>query len=217
MKEGAPPSITQTVFVVDDDAGIREALQSVLETVGFATAAYASAREFLEAYHPSQAGCLLLDIRMPGMSGLELQKQLNARGAVIPVIFVSGHGDISMAVEAMKHGAFDFLEKPFREEDLLDRVRRALARDARVRKALSEHARIRERLESLTPRERDVLNRIVEGKSNKVIGGELRISTRTVELHRAHVMEKMQASSLAELVRMMIDAEGQARPGKRSG
>jgi two-component system response regulator FixJ len=120
-------------------------------------------------------------------------------------------------VEAMKHGAFDFLEKPFREEDLLDRVRRALARDARIRKALSEHERIRAHLESLTPREKDVLNRIVEGKSNKVIGGELRISTRTVELHRARVMEKMRASSLAELVRMMIDVEGPARPGKRSG
>lgn len=217
MKQGAPLSILQTVFVVDDDAGMREALQSILETVGFPTAVYASAQEFLEAYHPSQAGCLVLDVRMPGMNGLELQKQLNARGAVIPVIFVSGHGDISMAVEAMKHGAFDFLEKPFREEDLLDRVRRALARDARIRKALSEHERIRAHLESLTPRERDVLNRIVEGKSNKVIGGELRISTRTVELHRARVMEKMRASSLAELVRMMIDVEGPARPGKRSG
>jgi two-component system response regulator FixJ len=217
MKQGAPLSILQTVFVVDDDAGMREALQSILETVGFPTAVYASAQEFLEAYHPSQAGCLVLDVRMPGMNGLELQKQLNARGAVIPVIFVSGHGDISMAVEAMKHGAFDFLEKPFREEDLLDRVRRALARDARIRKALSEHERIRAHLESLTPREKDVLNRIVEGKSNKVIGGELRISTRTVELHRARVMEKMRASSLAELVRMMIDVEGPARPGKRSG
>lgn len=217
MKQGAPLSILQTVFVVDDDAGMREALQSILETVGFPTAVYASAQEFLEAYHPSQAGCLVLDVRMPGMNGLELQKQLNARGAVIPVIFVSGHGDISMAVEAMKHGAFDFLEKPFREEDLLDRVRRALARDARIRKALSEHERIRAHLESLTPRERDVLNRIVEGKSNKVIGGELRLSTRTVELHRARVMEKMRASSLAELVRMMIDVEGPARPGKRSG
>jgi two-component system response regulator FixJ len=217
MKQGAPLSILQTVFVVDDDAGMREALQSILETVGFPTAVYASAQEFLETYHPSQAGCLVLDVRMPGMNGLELQKQLNARGAVIPVIFVSGHGDISMAVEAMKHGAFDFLEKPFREEDLLDRVRRALARDARIRKALSEHERIRAHLESLTPREKDVLNRIVEGKSNKVIGGELRISTRTVELHRARVMEKMRASSLAELVRMMIDVEGPARPGKRSG
>jgi two-component system response regulator FixJ len=194
-----------TVLVVDDDAGVRNAMRSLLKSVGLNCTLFASAQEFLDAWQPSQQGCLVLDIRMPGMSGLELQQQLNLRGAVIPVIFMTGHGDIPMAVEAMQHGAFDFLQKPFRDQDLLDRIQRAIAKDAAMRKSLGEHARIRAHLESLTPREREVLDLMTQGKQNKVIGQELGVSPRTIEIHRARVMEKMGAHSVAELVRMMLD------------
>ena len=144
---------------------------------------------------------------MPGMSGLELQQQLNLRGAVIPVIFITGHGDIPMAVEAMQQGAFDFLQKPFRDQDLIDRIQRALERDARNRAALDQHAKIRERLDSLTPREREVLALMTRGKPNKIMAAELGVSQRTVEIHRARVMEKSGAASLAQLVRMVMDLE----------
>jgi FixJ family two-component response regulator len=194
-----------TVMVVDDDSGVRNAMRSLLKSVGLTSTLFASAQEFLAAYQPSQPGCLVLDIRMPGMSGLELQQELNLRGAVIPVIFMSGHADIPMAVEAMQHGAFDFLQKPFRDQDLLDRIQRAIARDTELRKSLGEHARIRVHLESLTPREREVLDLMTQGKQNKVIGQELGVSPRTIEIHRARVMEKMNAHSVAELVRMMLD------------
>ena len=193
------------VMVVDDDAGVRNAMRALLKSVGLNCALFASAQEFLDAYQPSQLGCLVLDIRMPGMSGMELQQQLNMRGAVIPVIFMSGHGDIPMAVEAMQHGAFDFLQKPFRDQDLLDRIQRAIARDAELRKSLGEHERIKAHLESLTPREREVLDLMTQGKQNKVVGQELGVSPRTIEIHRARVMEKMGARSVAELVRMMLD------------
>ncbi len=194
-----------TVMVVDDDSGIRNAMRALLKSVGLESALFASAQEFLATYQPEQPGCLLLDIRMPGMSGLELQQQLNLRGAVIPVIFMSGHGDIPMAVEAMQHGAFDFLQKPFRDQDLLDRIQRAIARDGELRKSLGEHSRIKTHLDSLTPREREVLDLMTQGKQNKVIGQDLGVSPRTVEIHRARVMEKMGAHSVAELVRMMLD------------
>ena len=151
---------------------------------------------------------MVLDVRMPGMSGLELQQILNLRGATVPVIFITGHGDIPMAVEAMQHGAFDFLQKPFRDQDLLDRVQRALEKDHRTRQELKEKDRIRERLTSLTPREREVLSLITRGKPNKVVAGDLGVSQRTVEIHRARVMEKMGASSFAQLVRMVLDTEG---------
>jgi two-component system, LuxR family, response regulator FixJ len=193
------------VMVVDDDSGVRNAMRSLLKSVGLQSTLYASAREFLDAYQPSQPGCLLLDIRMPGMSGLELQQELNLRGAVIPVIFMSGHGDIPMAVEAMQHGAFDFLQKPFRDQDLLDRIQRAIAQDAERRTALGERTRIRAHLESLTAREREVLDLMVQGKQNKQIGLDLGVSPRTIEIHRARVIEKMNAQSIAELVRMMLD------------
>src|SRR5579862_3138855 len=153
-----------TVFVVDDDEGVRNSLRFLLKSVGLATHALAAASEFLDSYKPSQPGCLVLDVRMPGMSGLELQQQLNLRGAVIPVIFITGHGDIPMAVEAMQQGAFDFLQKPFRDQDLIDRIQRALERDARSRAALAQHAKIRERLESLTPREREIMALMTRGK-----------------------------------------------------
>jgi FixJ family two-component response regulator len=202
MKESSP-----TVFVVDDDQAICNSLRLLLKSVGLATQTMGSATEFLSAYQQGQPGCLVLDVRMPGMSGLELQQELNLRGATIPVIFITGHGDVPMAVEAMQHGAFDFLQKPFRDQELIDRIQRALAKDGKTRAALQESERIRERLESLTPREREVLTLMTQGKPNKVMAHELGVSQRTVEIHRARVMEKSGASSLAQLVRMVMDQE----------
>jgi FixJ family two-component response regulator len=198
-----------TVFVVDDDEGVRSSLRFLLKSVGLTTRALSSASEFLESYKPSQPGCLVLDVRMPGMSRLELQDKLNLRGATIPVIFITEHGDVPMAVEAMQHGAFDFLQKPFRDQDLIDRIQRALERDARSRTALAQHAKIRERIGSLTPRERQVLALMTLGKPNKVMAAELGVSQRTVEIHRARVMEKSRAASLAQLVRMVMDLEAE--------
>jgi len=196
------------VMVVDDDAGVRNAMRSLLKSVGLVAALYASAQEFLAAYDPAQPGCLVLDIRMPGMSGMELQQQLNLRGAVLPVIFMSGHGDIPMAVEAMQHGAFDFLQKPFRDQDLLDRIQKAIAKDGERREALGERERIKVHLESLTDREREVMDLMTQGKQNKAIAQDLGVSPRTIEIHRARVMEKMNAQSVAELVRMVLDLRG---------
>ena len=198
------------VIVVDDDSGVRNAMRALLKSVGLNSLLYSSAQEFLAAYDPNQPGCLLLDIRMPGMSGMELQQELNLRGAVIPVIFMSGHADIPMAVEAMQHGAFDFLQKPFRDQDLLDRIQRAIAKDGERRQALGQQTRIKAHLESLTEREREVLDLLTLGKQNKVIAQELGVSPRTIEIHRARVMEKMNAQSVAELVRMMLDLKHSA-------
>ena len=205
MKERAP-----TVYIVDDDDAIRSALRLLLKSVGLAAATVPSAQEFLATYEPQQPGCLILDVRMPGMSGLELQQQLNLRGAIIPVIFITGHGDVPMAVEAMQQGAFDFLQKPFRDQDLIERIQRALAKDLTGRAELRERARIKERLESLTAREREVLDLVTSGKPNKIMAADLGVSQRTVEIHRARVMEKMGASSLAQLVRMVLDLKGGA-------
>ena len=193
------------VMVVDDDTGVRNAMRVLLKSVGLQSQLHASAQEFLQGYDPSQAGCLVLDIRMPGMSGLELQQELNVRGATIPVIFMTGHGDIPMAVEAMQHGAFDFLQKPFRDQELLDRIQKAIVRDGKLRQSLSEHSRIRASLETLTDREREVLDLMILGKQNKAVAQELSVSPRTIEIHRARVMEKMDVQSVAELVRMMLD------------
>lgn len=195
------------IYVVDDDEAVRNSLRLLLKSVGLASLALPTAQEFLDTYSPEQPGCLVLDVRMPGMSGLELQQQLNMRGAVIPVIFITGHGDIPMAVEAMQQGACDFLQKPFRDQDLIDRIQRALAKDQTNRAELTQHARTRERLASLTPREREVLTLVTSGKPNKVMAGDLGVSQRTVEIHRARVMEKMGASSLAQLVRMVMDLD----------
>jgi two-component system response regulator FixJ len=200
MKSRAP-----SVYIVDDDDAVRGAVRFLIRSVGLAAQVYASAQEFLAAYDRRDPGCLLLDVRMPGMSGLDLQQELNRRGATIPVVFITGHGDVPMAVEAMQQGAFDFLQKPFRDQDLLDRVQRALARDAETR-AGCERAEIRTRLATLTPRETEVMELVTHGKANKVAGAELGVSQRTVEIHRAHVMEKMRAGSLAELVRMVLDS-----------
>ena len=198
---------TATVFVVDDDAGVRSSIRMLLRSIGLAATPVASAQEFLAAFDPAQPGCLVLDIRMPGMSGMELQQELNLRGATIPVIFITGHGDVPMAVEAMQHGAFDFLQKPFRDQDLIDRVQKALARDQETRAALQKHDQIRQRLASLTPREMEVLELMTKGQQNKVMAAELGLSQRTVEIHRAHVMEKMGVSSVAQLVRMVLDTQ----------
>jgi len=196
--------LPQTVFVVDDDDAVRNSLRLLLKSAGFSTEVAGSAQEFLSTYDAAQPGCLLLDVHMPGMTGLEMQHQLNVRGAAIPVIFITGHGDIPMAVEAMQHGAFDFLQKPFRDQELLDRVQRALTRDTEYRARLRQTEKIRERLASLSPREREVLDLVTQGKANKMVAGDLGVSQRTVEIHRAHVMQKMEAGSLAELVRMMM-------------
>jgi two-component system response regulator FixJ len=201
MKVTAP-----VVYVVDDDDAVRSALRMLIRSVGLQAQASASATEFLQHYDVRQPGCLVLDVRMPGMNGLELQVELNRRGATIPVVFISGHGDVPMAVEAMQHGAFDFLQKPFRDQDLLDRVQKALARDAQLRAGLAARAEILERIATLTPREAEVMQLVTEGKANKVVAADLGVSQRTVEIHRAHVMEKMGAGSLAELVRMVLDA-----------
>jgi RNA polymerase sigma factor (sigma-70 family) len=200
MREPAP-----TIYIVDDDEAVRNSLRFLLKSVGHTCQTLASANEFLATYQPKHPGCLILDVRMPGMSGLELQQQLNLRGAIIPVIFITGHGDVPMAVEAMQHGAADFLQKPFRDQDLLDRIQRALERDARNRAALAQHERIRASFDSLTPREREVLELLTRGKSNKVMAAELGVSQRTVEIHRARVMDKTGAASLAQLVRMALD------------
>jgi len=195
------------VFIVDDDEAVRGSLRLLLKSVGLTPHAMGSAREFLSKYDPLQPGCLVLDVRMPEMSGLELQEQLNLQGAIIPVIFITGHGDVPMAVEAMQAGAFDFLQKPFRDQDLIDRIQRALEKDRSNRAALTERNVIRQRLESLTPREREVLSMVTSGKANKIMASDLRVSQRTVEIHRARVMEKMGATSLAQLVRMVMDLD----------
>ena len=196
-----------TVFIVDDDDAVRSSLRLLLKSVGLQATAFPSARDYLAAWDPDQPGCLVLDVRMPGMSGLELQEELNRRGAIVPVIFITGHGDIPMAVEAMQHGAFDFLQKPFRDQDLIDRIQKATERDAANRAQLREKEQIRIRYESLTPREREVLTLVTAGKANKVMAGDLGVSQRTVEIHRARVMEKMHAASLAQLVRMVMDLQ----------
>jgi len=205
------------VFIVDDDEAVRNSLRLLVKSIGLNATMLGSAQEFLASYDPMQPGCLILDVRMPGMSGLELQQQLNLRGAVIPVIFITGHGDIPMAVEAMQQGAFDFLQKPFRDQDLIDRLQRALEKDAKNRTELSERRSIRERRDSLTPREREVLALVTSGKANKVMAADLGLSQRTVEIHRARVMEKMAASSLAQLVRMVMDIDEDSKPREASG
>jgi len=193
-----------TIFVVDDDDSMREAIALLLRTVGYTPVVFSRPSEFLAKFDANVHGCLVLDIRMPEMSGLEVQQQLNKSGAILPVIFITGHGDIPMAVQAMKDGAFDFLTKPFRDQDLLDRINNALKQDAENRAAIEKHADLRGREQSLTPREREVLGLIVEGKANKVVAIDLGLSERTVEIHRANVMEKMGARSVAHLVKMYL-------------
>ena len=194
----------KAVFVVDDDAAVRQGLRFMLRAAGYSVETFASARSFLEDYDPRRGGCLLLDIRMPQMTGLELQQQLNVRGWRIPVIFITGHGTVPMALAAMKAGAFDFVEKPLREEVLLESIERALHWNDRAYEERLERATLQARTALLTPRERDVFELVAAGEPNKAIARHLGISVRTVELHRAHIIEKLQARSLSDLIRMAI-------------
>jgi two-component system, LuxR family, response regulator FixJ len=196
-----------TVFVVDDDPAMRASLRWLIESVGIAVITFSTALEFLEGYDSSKPGCLLLDVRMPGMSGLDLQAELTARRIKIPVLIITGYAEVPIAVRAMKAGAFDFIEKPFSDQTLLDRIRRAIAVDADGRKLAEECAGAVERVRQLTPRERDVMNRVVLGMSNKLIAAELELSPKTVEAHRKHVMEKMGVDNLASLIRLALLAE----------
>ena len=195
-----------TVFIVDDDPAIRFAMQALMDSVNVRHEIYASGDEFLEKVREHRPGCLVLDIRMPGLGGLELQQELISRGSTLPIIFITGHGDVPMAVEAMQKGAVDFIQKPFRDQDLLDRIREALMTDKERREEQAKHAEVEKRLARLTNREREVFDLVVTGKPNKVIAYELGVSQRTVEIHRARVMEKMQARSLADLVKMHMTA-----------
>jgi FixJ family two-component response regulator len=190
------------VFVIDDDRMIREGLQSLIRSVGLRVETFASAQGFLGAKRPDAPACLVLDVRMPGLSGLDLQLKLRDGGIRIPVIFITGHGDIPMSVRAMKEGAHEFLTKPVRGQDLLDAVQKAIASDRALREERQEVDEIRGRFESLTPREKEVVDLVVAGLLNKQIADQLGMSELTVKTHRAHVMEKTQADSLAHLVRM---------------
>jgi RNA polymerase sigma factor (sigma-70 family) len=191
-----------TVYIVDDDQAIRHAMELLMRSVGLDYEIFHSGDDFLTDHTNDRAGCLVLDIRMPGLGGLELQEKLNEMGSTLPIIFITGHGDVPMAVEAMQKGAVDFIQKPFRDQELLDRIGEALKADQERRSAREEQAEIQSRIDKLTNRERQVLDLVVTGKPNKVIAYELGVSQRTVEIHRARVMEKMEAKSLADLVRM---------------
>jgi len=188
------------VYLVDDDDAVRDALGLLLRSIGLDCELYASALDFLEHYDSKRQACLVADIRMPGLSGLELQQRLNDQRAEVPIIFITGHGDVPMAVNAMKSGAADFIQKPFRDQDLIDRIHKALDSDKERRVARAEEDVIRARLALLTPRETEVMQRVVRGQANKVIAMDLGVSQRTVELHRARVMRKLKMRSLAELV-----------------
>jgi FixJ family two-component response regulator len=190
------------VYVVDDDSSVREAIKSLIRSVGLRVETFGTAQEFLKSTRPDAPGCVVLDVRLPGLSGLDLQRELAAHGINLPVIFITGHGDIPMSVRAMKAGALEFLTKPFRDQDLLDAIQHALERDRSARQQRSETAELRERFDSLTAREREVMGLVVSGLLNKQIAGELGTSEVTIKIHRSQVMKKMDAGSLAELVRM---------------
>ena len=194
----------QIVHIVDDDEAVRDSLSLLLSSVGLQSRQYDSAPAFLESNFQQNTGCIVLDIRMPGMSGMDLHEKLNELGCHLPVIFITGHGDIPMAVEAMKRGAVEFVQKPFREQDLLDCINRALQLDAGRRESTQEVDSIRSRLATLTPREQQVMEMIVDGKANKVIAFDLNLSQRTVEIHRAHVMEKMNVRTTANLIKQVL-------------
>lgn len=196
-----------TVFVVDDDEEVRSALKLLFESVGLPVICFASALEYLDRFDGSLPGCLVVDIRMPGMSGLDMQEKLSEYPIFPPVIIITGHGDVPMAVRAVQAGAVDFIEKPFRDQILLDSVHRAIEMDAKKRGEASRLSEIREHLDQLTPREREVLDLVISGMRNKNISEQLGITLSTVEAHRSRVMEKMQADSLSHLMRMMLTLE----------
>jgi len=190
------------VFIVDDDLSVRRSTERLVQSAGFKVQTYTSAREFLKNPRPEGPACLVLDVRMPGLNGLDLQRELTQLGIHIPIIFITGHGDIPMSVRAMKDGAVEFLTKPFRSRSLLDAVRAAIERDRSAQKERLETSEMRERYEQLTPREREVMALVAAGLLNKQAAGELATTERTVKFHRAHIMQKMRAESLADLVRM---------------
>lgn len=196
-----------TVHVVEDDEAVRDSLAMLLGSEGLPVATFALATEFLDQWTPATAGCIVLDIRMPGMDGMALQKALKERNSLLPIIFVTGHGDVPLAVEAMRQGAIDFIQKPYREDALLAKIHQALALDEKQRETLLQHQNIRERLTTLTPREKEIMRRMIAGQANKVIAIELEISQRTVEIHRSRVMHKMGTHSLAHLVRMVMSVQ----------
>jgi two-component system, LuxR family, response regulator FixJ len=202
-----------TVFVVDDDASMRKSLRWLFQSVSLNVETYSSAAEFLAAHADSRSGCVVLDVRMPGMSGLELQDQLSKRGVNLPIIIVTGYGDVPMAVRAMKGGALDFIEKPFNDQDLLDRVRKAMDLDVRKRQEEAEVTDVASRLALLTRREREVMEFVAAGLPNKEIGERLNLSKKTVEVHRYHLMRKLGVSNVADLVRMAMAVRGEAQGG----
>lgn len=197
-----------SVFIVDDDHEVRDALQLLMESVGLQTECFGSAQEYLDRFDPQKPGCIVLDVRMPGMSGLDLQMRLAEERLCPPIIIITGHGDVPMAVRAVQAGAMNFIEKPFNDQELLDSVHRAIERDAQQRGDVSRLAEIEERYQRLTPREREVLELVIAGRRNKLIAAELGVSQSTVEAHRAKVMEKMEADTLSELMRMMLSLQG---------
>lgn len=197
-----------TVFIVDDDQAVRDSLALLMNSVGLDAELYPSAQLFLDTYDPNRPGCLIADVRMPGMSGLELQQRLVERGIDIPLIIITGHGDVPMAVRAMKAGVVDFIEKPFDDQVLLDRVHSSIKKDAQAREEKNKHATLLARLNALSSREREVMELIVSGKVGKEIAWELGISPKTVDVHRAHLLEKLQVNSIAELVRLAITIGG---------
>ena len=204
--------IQQTVYVVEDDEAVRDSLELLLQSDDKPVKTYDSAHAFLKSYSDAMAGCIVLDIRMPGMDGMELQKKLNDKHSILPIIFVTGHGDVPMAVDAMKEGAIDFIQKPYREEALLEKIEAALVQDRQQRKSLGEKQDIVRRVKSLTPREHEIMDRMIAGQANKVIAIELEISQRTVEIHRSRVMHKMGTHSLAHLVRMVLSVKNLIDP-----
>src|SRR5580700_11063903 len=191
-----------TVFVIDDDGGMRQAIQDLVESVGLRAEAFATGEEFLEKRRTADASCLVLDVRLPQMSGLEFQQKLAELGVRIPIIFITAHGDIPMSVRALKSGAVEFLTKPFRDQDLLDAIQQALQRDRAAREQLADISELQERYGALTAREREVMALVISGMLNKHIAAKIGASEATVKIHRGHLMEKMQADSLIELVRM---------------
>jgi FixJ family two-component response regulator len=204
VREPVDEALKPKVFIVDDDPAMRESLCFLVGSVGLEVAAFSAAQEFLDRYDPRHPGCLVLDIRMPGMSGLELQDRLLESGIRIPIVMVTGFGDVPMAVRAMKRGAIGFIEKPFTDQDLLDRVNEALVADREWRVARAKREDLEARVAKLTPRERQVMDFVLAGKPNKLIAGELGLSPKTIEVHRARMMEKMQVRSLAELLQLVI-------------